>query len=52
LFSTTPLFLEKTGLRDLEELPPLADYVPPPDVVEALERPFRSPEQPSSDSTS
>lgn len=52
LYSTTPLFLEKTGLKDLEELPPLADYVPPPDVVEALEKPFRSPEQPSSDSRS
>jgi segregation and condensation protein B len=52
LYATTPLFLEKTGLAGLDELPPLADYVPPPDVVEALERPFRSPEPPSSDSTS
>lgn len=52
LFGTTQLFLEKTGLASLEELPPLADYVPPPDVVEALERPFRTPETPSSDSTS
>lgn len=52
LFSTTDLFLEKTGLHNLDELPPLADYVPPPDVVEALERPFRSPEPPSSESTS
>ena len=52
LYGTTQLFLEKTGLATLDELPPLADYVPPPDVVEALERPFRTPEAPSSDSTS
>jgi len=52
LFATTALFLEKTSLTDLSELPPLADYVPPPSIVEALERPFRAPEQPSSDSTS
>ncbi len=52
LYSTTALFLEKTGLADLEQLPPLADYVPPPEIVEALEKPFRSPEQPSTDSKS
>lgn len=52
IYSTTALFLEKTGLADLEELPPLADYVPPPEIVEALEKPFRSPEQPSTDSKS
>ena len=49
LYGTTELFLEKLGLNDLDELPPLADHVPPPDVVEALERPFR-PEDPSNDS--
>lgn len=49
LYGTTPLFLEKMGLRALEELPPLADHVPPSDVVDALERPFRS-EEPSTDS--
>ena len=49
LYGTTPLFLEKMGLRALEELPPLADHVPPADVVDALERPFRS-EEPSTDS--
>ncbi|MDH3730188.1 MAG: SMC-Scp complex subunit ScpB [Acidimicrobiia bacterium] len=52
LYATTALFLEKTGLADLEELPPLADYVPPPDIVEALEKPFRAAEPPSSESTS
>ncbi len=51
LYGTTDLFLEKMGLARLDELPPLADHVPPPDVVEALERPFR-PEEPSSDSRS
>ncbi len=51
LFGTSDTFLEKLGLRSLDELPPLADHVPPPDVVEVLERPFR-PEEPSSDSRS
>ena len=51
LYGTTELFLEKLGLRDLGELPPLADHVPPAGVVEALERPFR-PEDPSNDSRS
>jgi len=51
LYGTTELFLEKLGLNDLSELPPLADHVPPPEIVEALERPFR-PEDPSNDSRS
>jgi segregation and condensation protein B len=51
LYATTELLLEKLGLNSLSELPPLADHVPPPDVVEALERPFR-PEDPSNDSKS
>jgi len=51
LYSTTSLFLEKMGIRSVEELPPLADHVPAANVVEALERPFRTGE-PSSDSTS
>jgi len=51
LFGTTSLFLEKLGVRGLEELPPLADHVPPKDVVDALERPFR-PEESSTDSKS
>lgn len=38
LYRTTGLFLEMMGMRSLEELPPLADYVPPADVVESLER--------------
>jgi segregation and condensation protein B len=38
LYGTTPLFLEKLGLDSLAGLPPLADFVPERDVVEALER--------------
>ncbi len=49
LYGTTQLFLEKLGVRGLDELPPLADHVPPADVVDALERPFR-PEESSTDS--
>ena len=44
LYGTTSLFLEKLGVRSLEELPPLADHVPPADVVDVLERPFRAEE--------
>ena len=51
LFGTTALFLEKLGVRGLDELPPLADHVPPAEVVDALERPFR-PEGSSTDSRS
>ena len=51
LYGTSNLFLEKLGLRTLEDLPPLADHIPGPDMVEVLERPFR-PEEPSSDSKS
>lgn len=38
VYRTTDLFLEMMGMRSLEELPPLADYVPPADAVESLER--------------
>ncbi len=41
LYGTTSLFLEKMGIDAVADLPPLADHVPPPTVVEALERPFR-----------
>jgi segregation and condensation protein B len=51
LYGTNETFLEKLGLRSLDDLPPLADHVPGAEVVEALERPFR-PEEPSSDSRS
>jgi segregation and condensation protein B len=41
LYGTTPLFLEKLGLDKLDDLPPLGDFVPGPDVVEALEMGLR-----------
>jgi segregation and condensation protein B len=41
LWGTTPAFLEKLGLSSLEQLPPLAEYVPGADVVEALEQGLR-----------
>jgi segregation and condensation protein B len=37
LFGTTPTFLEKLGLDSLDDLPPIADFIPGADVVEALE---------------
>jgi segregation and condensation protein B len=37
LYGTTPLFLEKLGLDRLDELPPLADFVPDKAQVEAFE---------------
>ena len=45
VYKTSDLFLEKMGLKGLDELPPLADHVPPASVVEVLENTFR-PEQP------
>lgn len=51
LYGTTTLFLEKLGVDTLADLPPLADHVPPSDVVETLEAPFR-PEASSNGSTS
>jgi segregation and condensation protein B len=41
LYGTTPLFLERLGLDNLEQLPPLGDFVPGPEVVEALEEGLR-----------
>ena len=51
LFGTTSLFLEKLGINDLDDLPPLADHVPPAANVDVLEQPLRG-EEPSSASTS
>ena len=38
LYGTTTLFLEELGLDSLADLPPLADFVPDQQAVEALER--------------
>lgn len=51
LYGTTDLFLEKLGVASLADLPPLADHVPPAQIVETLEMPMR-PEASSNDSTS
>jgi segregation and condensation protein B len=37
LWGTTSMFLEKLGLNSVADLPPLAQFVPGADVVEALE---------------
>ena len=41
LCGTTALFLERIGLRSLDELPPIAEFVPGADVVEHLEAGLR-----------
>ena len=38
LYGTTSLFLEKLGLDSLAGLPPLSEFVPGPEVVDAFER--------------
>jgi segregation and condensation protein B len=42
VYRTSDLFLERLGIDRLEDLPPLADHVPPAEVVEALEETFRT----------
>ena len=41
VYTTTDLFLEKLGLNSLDELPPLADHIPPAEVVDSLEETLR-----------
>jgi segregation and condensation protein B len=41
VYQTTELFLEKLGLNDISELPPLADHVPPAQFVDTLEESLR-----------
>jgi segregation and condensation protein B len=41
LFGTTTQFLEKLGLDSLDDLPPIAEFIPDADVVEALEQGLR-----------
>jgi segregation and condensation protein B len=41
LYGTTPTFLERLGLHSIDDLPPLGEFFPGPDVVEALERGLR-----------
>ena len=42
LYGTTTLFLEKLGLDRLDNLPPLADFVPGPEIMDALESSLRA----------
>ena len=46
LYGTTRLFLERLGLNRLDELPALGDFVPPGDVLEALEAGLRAGDDP------
>jgi segregation and condensation protein B len=41
LYGTTVVFLEKLGLDRIEDLPPIAEFIPGADVVEALEAGLR-----------
>jgi segregation and condensation protein B len=41
LFGTTPTFLEKLGLATIDDLPPIAEFIPSAEVVEALEHGLR-----------
>jgi segregation and condensation protein B len=41
LYGTTPTFLERLGIDSVEDLPPLGEFFPEADVVEALERGLR-----------
>ena len=41
LYGTTDSFLEKLGLDSLDDLPSIAEFIPGPDVVEALEQGLR-----------
>ena len=47
LFATTPAFLERLGLDSLRDLPPLVDFVPGSDVIEALETSLMADSRPS-----
>ncbi len=41
LFGTTLMFLERLGLDRVQDLPPLGDFVPGADILEALEHGLR-----------
>lgn len=42
LYGTTRLFLEKLGLDTLDDLPALGEFVPTPEVVDALDQGLRA----------
>lgn len=37
LYGTSPVFLERLGLRSLDDLPPIAEHLPPASVADELE---------------
>ena len=41
LYGTTPRFLERLGLDSVDDLPPLGQFAPGPDVMESLEQGLR-----------
>lgn len=49
VYQTTELFLEKLGLNDISDLPPLADHVPPAQFVDTLEESLRPGSTPTMD---
>jgi segregation and condensation protein B len=42
LYGTTPLLLERLGLDSISALPPLAQFVPGPEIMESLEHSLRA----------
>ena len=42
LYGTSRLFLEKLGLDSLDQLPPLGDFVPGAEIMDALEQTLRA----------
>jgi segregation and condensation protein B len=42
LYGTSPLLLERLGLDKIEDLPPLGEFVPGPEIMDALEQGLRS----------
>jgi segregation and condensation protein B len=49
LYGTTTLFLEKLGLDSPDDLPPLAGFVPGPEIMDAIETSLRADRSPSPD---
>jgi segregation and condensation protein B len=42
LYGTSSMLLERLGLDRTEDLPPLGDFVPGPEIMDALEQGLRS----------
>jgi segregation and condensation protein B len=42
LYGTTALLVERLGLDRIEDLPPLADFVPGPEIMDVLEQSLRA----------